>query len=101
MTYFITFVCYGCHLHGDKPGGVDRNHNLPGSPTLDTDPARAATMREQMDQLPYSLDRVRRDAALTAIREVCSYRSWVLLAAHVRLLTFTPLWMRRRTQPGS
>lgn len=37
-----------------------------------------------MDQAPYSLDGIRRDAVLEAIQEVCAHRSWNLLAAHVR-----------------
>ncbi len=37
-----------------------------------------------MDQPPYHLDRVRRDAVLDAIRQVCAHRGWILLAAHVR-----------------
>lgn len=50
MTYFITFVCYGCHLHGDQPGGVDRHHNLPGSPTLDVDRDQAAAAHSAVTQ---------------------------------------------------
>ena len=38
-----------------------------------------------MDQVPYPMDGVRRDAVLAAIREVCSHRGWLLLAAHVRM----------------
>jgi REP element-mobilizing transposase RayT len=37
-----------------------------------------------MDQLPYDLDQIRRDAVLEAIQEVCVRRGWSLLAAHVR-----------------
>ena len=37
-----------------------------------------------MDQPPYHLDRVRGDAVLEAMRQVCAYRGWKLLAAHVR-----------------
>ena len=37
-----------------------------------------------MDQSPYHLDQIRRDAVLEAIREVCAHRGWNLLAAHVR-----------------
>jgi REP element-mobilizing transposase RayT len=37
-----------------------------------------------MDQAPYDLDQIRRDAVLEAIREVCGQRDWSLLAAHVR-----------------
>lgn len=37
-----------------------------------------------MDQAPYSLDETRRDAVLKTIQEVCVYRGWTLVAAHVR-----------------
>jgi REP element-mobilizing transposase RayT len=37
-----------------------------------------------MDQEPYVLDRQRRAAVLSALRQVCSHRGWALLAAHVR-----------------
>jgi REP element-mobilizing transposase RayT len=38
-----------------------------------------------MKQLPYSLDPPRRACVLDAIREVCLYRGWLLLVAHVRM----------------
>ena len=38
-----------------------------------------------MDQMPYSMDGPRRRVVLAAIREVCSYRGWLLLVAHVRM----------------
>ena len=47
-------------------------------------PERVNVMRHQMDQAPYSLDRVRRTAVLAALREVCLHRGWSLWAAHVR-----------------
>ena len=37
-----------------------------------------------MDQLPYVLDRNRRDVVLAALIERCPERVWTLLAAHVR-----------------
>jgi REP element-mobilizing transposase RayT len=37
-----------------------------------------------MVQQPYVLDALRRDAVLKSIKEVCSFRAWILLAAHVR-----------------
>ena len=37
-----------------------------------------------MEQSPYHLDQIRRDAALEAIQEVSAHRGWRLLAAHVR-----------------
>ncbi len=85
MRYLITFACYGGRLHGDESGSVDRKHNLVGSRLLDDDSDRAAEERESMKQLPYLLDPARRACGLEAIREVCLYRGWNLLAAHVRM----------------
>jgi len=84
MVYLITFVCYGCHLHGDESGSVDRRHNLPGSRLLEADPKRASAERRSMAQPPYGMDRHRQEAVLAALLERCSVRCWILLAAHVR-----------------
>src|ERR1700722_20216343 len=84
MRYFITFACYGAHLHGDESGSVDRQHNVPGSRFVEANSDRVAVKREQMDQALYSLDRDRRIIVLAALREVCPHRGWSLLAAHVR-----------------
>ena len=51
---------------------------------METNPERAATEAELMDQEPYLLDSKRRAAVLESIREVCLHREWTLLAAHVR-----------------
>jgi REP element-mobilizing transposase RayT len=51
---------------------------------LGEDSARAAFEERRMDQPPYRLDQIRRDAVFEAIKEVCGYRGWSLLAAHVR-----------------
>jgi REP element-mobilizing transposase RayT len=84
QRYFITFACYGSHIHGQEKGSVDREHNLPGSRLLDADPQRAALESEAMTQAPYLLDEHARPIVLDAIREVCRHRRWILLAAHVR-----------------
>lgn len=84
MTYFITFACYGAHLHGEEPGSVDRHHNVPGSRLAEVNPGRVAVKRRQMDQSPYFLDRDRRATVLDACREVCLHHGWSLWAAHVR-----------------
>jgi len=84
MRYFITFACYGAHLHGDESGSVDRQHHVFGSRFVEANPERVAVKRQQMDQTPYCLDRDRRAAVLGALREVCSHRNWNLWAAHVR-----------------
>jgi REP element-mobilizing transposase RayT len=84
MTYLITFVCYGCHLHGDESGSVDPEHHLFGSRMIDADPMRVSTERQRMVQPPYGLDECRRQAVLAALLERCSERHWHPLAAHVR-----------------
>jgi REP element-mobilizing transposase RayT len=84
MRYFITFACYGTHLHGDESCIVDRHHNVFGSPFVEPSPQRRAAKLEQMDQALYCLDQDRRAAVLTALREVCLHRGWILLVAHVR-----------------
>ncbi len=84
MTYLITFACYSCHLHGSVSGSVDPAHNVRGTPILEEDAARASFEQQRMDQPPYDLDQIRRDAVLESIQEVCGQRGWSLLAAHVR-----------------
>ena len=84
MIYFIYFCCRGCHLHGDESGSVDRAHNLPGSRLIEADPNRVSAERQRMDQLPYSMDKSRREAVLSALLERCAQREWTLMAAHVR-----------------
>jgi hypothetical protein len=87
MRYFVTFACYGAHLHGHEAGSVDRGHNVPGTRLAKANSERVAVMRQQMDQLPYCLDNDRRATVLDALREVCVHRRWnrrwSLLAAHV------------------
>ena len=84
MRYFISFACYGAHLHGEESGSIDRHHNLFGSRWLEADPRRAAAERRGMNQPPYELHRDGRAVVLETLHEVCLHRGWNLLAAHVR-----------------
>jgi REP element-mobilizing transposase RayT len=84
VTYLITFACYGCHLHGDESGSVDRAHNLPGSRLAAGDRKRVAAEQGLMDQPPYSMNRHCREVVLAALLDRCSQQNWSLLAAHVR-----------------
>jgi REP element-mobilizing transposase RayT len=84
MTYLITFACYGCHLHGDESGYVNKYHNLPGSRMLEPDQLRLSMERQRMDQPPYGMDQTRREAVLASFQEKCSGNGWILLAARVR-----------------
>ena len=84
LAYFITFTCYGTWLHGEKPTSVDRVNNAPGTEFLSSNSKRADLAKKQMSETPYFLNESRRRVVLKTIIEVCSYRQWVLLAAHVR-----------------
>lgn len=84
MRYFLTFACYGSHLHGEESGSIDRHHNLVGARSLGADPQRVAAERLSMRQAPYEMDSDSRTVVLEAIREVCGRRDWNLFAAHVR-----------------
>ena len=84
MRYFITFACYGAHLHGDESGSVDRRCNVFGGRSLEADPARVQAERLRMSWAPYEMDGDRRAIVLQTVAEVCSHRGWGLLAAHVR-----------------
>ena len=79
----ITFVCYGTWLPGDH-GAVERRNDPPGSPSRAPDPARRQAARNRMKQPRYELDAPRRQLVLESIQQVCQYRGWDLLAAHVR-----------------
>ena len=82
--YFIAFACHGRHLHGDTDGSVDRKHNVYGSRLVEPAPQRLAAESALMDQSPYQMDELRRDAALEAIVDRCQQSDWNLLAVHVR-----------------
>jgi REP element-mobilizing transposase RayT len=84
LAYHIVFSCYGARLHGDEAGSVDRDHNLPGTEYLPSNPQRAQSDFDRMAEPAYEMDGPRRKVVLEAILEVCIYRHWVLLAAHVR-----------------
>lgn len=84
LAYFITFTCYGTWLHGEKPTSVDRLTNTPGTDFLSFSYKRAGLVKQHMSEAPYLLDEARRHIVLQAIMDVCNYRQWVLLAAHVR-----------------
>ena len=84
MRYFITFACYGARMHGDESGSVDQHHDVFGDRLLEHDPQRAAAERRSMNQSPYELDPDSRAVVLQALKQVCRYRGWNLLAAHVR-----------------
>src|SRR5437899_1305899 len=97
-AYFITFTCYGAHLHGDESGSVDRYHNVYGARRVEPDPARLDATKKLMDHAPYVLDTSGRQIILQAIQEFCAHREWTLIAAHVRT-THVHVVVEAETQP--
>lgn len=85
VTYLLTFGCYGHWLHGDSRGSVDRRRNRFG---CRIDEENLGLLRGQLRLMrqhePYVMGDVQRDAVMAAVREVCEFRGWDLLAVHVR-----------------
>ena len=84
LAYLITFTCYGTRLAGNESGSVDREHNLPGSDFLPSNPRRLQANTKQLGFPAYEFGIPLATIVLRAIREVCEYRGWKLLAVHVR-----------------
>jgi REP element-mobilizing transposase RayT len=82
-TYLITFVCYGSWLPG-RIGAVPRTQNAFGAPLPEADAAKERRARNGMSQEPYVLDAIRQQVVLRSLQDVCAFRRWTLLAAHVR-----------------
>jgi REP element-mobilizing transposase RayT len=79
MVYLLTFNCYGTRLPGDKRGWVERAGGY-----RDPNPGLLKHCGEVMKQRPYLLDVAKAHIVLDAICEVCRFRNWDLIAAHVR-----------------
>ena len=86
VTYLLTFNCYGTHLPGDEEGFVDRARGNHRGGYCDASPSLAAHARQLMKQPSFQLDVPQAMVVLEAIREVCLFRGWDLLAAHVRTM---------------
>src|SRR5687767_1217114 len=82
-TYLLTFVCYGSWLPG-QPGTVPRDQNAFGTRLPQADADRERLAKSRMRQQPYLLDATRREIVLRSLQEVCFFRHWRLIAAHVR-----------------
>jgi hypothetical protein len=79
MVYFLTFNCYGSWLPGDERGWVEPDHGI-----RDPNSGLHKYCQGNMADEPYLLDLPRANIVLTAIQEVCRFRNWDLIAAHVR-----------------
>ncbi len=84
LAYFITFTSYGTWLHGGKETSVDRIHNIFKTEFLSLNLNRETSGKTRMKETPYLLDEARRQIVLNVVKEVCLFRAWVLIAAHIR-----------------
>jgi REP element-mobilizing transposase RayT len=84
LAYFITFRTYGTWLPGDERGSIDRTHNLYGTPCLAPDPDRKHSATLKLTHGPVVLNVEQRQAVEKAVREVCHYRKYNLMAVNAR-----------------
>ena len=84
IAYFLTWPTYGTHLHGDRRGSVDREHNAFGTPSLGPDPRRTRWESLRRKSPPVTLPEPSRRVVDSVIRDHCRHRSWDLLALSVR-----------------
>jgi REP element-mobilizing transposase RayT len=84
LAYLVTFRTYGTWLHGDERGSVDRKHNVYGTPRLDPNANRKNAETIQLIHAPITLNEAQRKVVETAVREVCRYRGYALLAVNAR-----------------
>lgn len=83
-AYLITFTCYGTHLHGSQDGSVDRRQNRACGPTVMPDDFKKRYKASLLKEQPFHLEECHRETVLKIAKEVCEFRKWSLLAAHVR-----------------
>lgn len=83
-AFFITFSTYGTRLHGRDEGSVDNKHNQYGAPFVEANHLYQNIERRDMPEPPFVLGSQQREIVLQTIKDVCSYKKWMLFAAHIR-----------------
>ncbi len=84
LAFFLTWTTYGTWLHGDERESVDRNHNVPQTPRLDTNLRLEASESTTLKHPPFRLDSRSRAIVEQTIVDHCKFRTWDLLAFNVR-----------------
>ncbi len=69
---------------GEKDTYVDRQHNIYRTKFLNFNVNQAGKSQKASQDEPYYLDDSRRKIVLASVLEVCKYKQWTLLAAHVQ-----------------
>ena len=84
-AYLITFRTYGTWLHGDPRGSVDRRFtNRFGGPKIEPSVPLTEIEEAQRNAKQFVLGSAERGIVISAIREVCTFRDYALLALNVR-----------------
>jgi REP element-mobilizing transposase RayT len=84
LAIFITFRTYGSWLPGDDRGTVDRYHNVFRGPKAEPNPVFEKQNARKLKSDPVTLNRRQRATVEKAVREVCAYRGWTILALNIR-----------------
>ena len=86
LAYFIIFRTYGTWLHGDERRSVDTHDdkNVYGAPDREPNANLKNKMKENMKEEPITVDLKQRRLIKEAIKEVCNFRGYRLLALNVR-----------------
>ena len=85
LAYLITMRSYGTWLHGDENGSVDRHgFNTFGTPRMPESSILLDFMRQEMKGDAVLFDKSARLYILEAVKEVCDFRGYELLAVNIR-----------------
>lgn len=85
LAYLITIRTYGTWLHGDERESMDRReYNRYGDPKIAASSLIESRDRKLMKYPAFVFNAQGRTAVEQAIREVCSYRCYVLFAINMR-----------------
>ena len=84
MVYLLTFGCYGQWLPGDERGSVDRSRGQSRGGPIVPSSYLVEESRRVMPSSGVVLSLAEAETVLEAIQEVCDFRGWGLIAAHVR-----------------
>ncbi len=85
LAYFISIRSFGTWLHGDERSSVDRHgYNIYGTPRMPPSEKLKKYMESEMKQAEFLLGKPKRICILEAVKEVCDYKGYELLAINIR-----------------
>ncbi len=84
LAYLLTFRAYGTWLHGDERYSVDRITHRYGAPMIEPNQRLEKADSQHMTHAAVTFDATHRSIIEEAIREVCAFRGYELLAINIR-----------------